>query len=348
MKQFDFIVSNPPYQKNAVGNNKNTLLPIYPEFMDVASIISKFYSFITPARWLFDTGRTSKDWNNKMLNDPCINVYWYPEDTNTFNNTQIRGGVVITARNTNKSNNGLNGIFIRNQELKTILEKVKKIEIKNSYINNNYINSEFYSISDIIKRSYKTIKNIPDLDTNIFIKNPELFKDSLTKNDNINNYYKILGLLNLKRIVRFIKKEYIEKSSYINNYNVLYPKASGSGKFGESLAPFSIGHPKEIATHTFLIIGEFKTMKESINCVKYLNTRFARSLLSILKPTHQNNINTWRLIPVQNFDKNSDINWNENIENIDKQLYKKYNLDNNEINFLETINYKNKQGYELI
>ena len=41
-------------------------------------------------------------------------------------------------------------------------------------------------------------------------------------------------------------------------------------------------------------------------------------------------------VPLQDFTTNSDINWNTSIANIDKQLYKKYGLSPEEIDFIET------------
>ncbi|WP_322559770.1 hypothetical protein [Staphylococcus haemolyticus] len=38
---------------------------------------------------------------------------------------------------------------------------------------------------------------------------------------------------------------------------------------------------------------------------------------------------------MQNFTKNSDINWDKSISEIDQQLYLKYNLSESEINFIE-------------
>ena len=42
------------------------------------------------------------------------------------------------------------------------------------------------------------------------------------------------------------------------------------------------------------------------------------------------------MIPLQDFTDSSDIDWSVPIANIDKQLYKKYNLSDEEINFIET------------
>ena len=39
---------------------------------------------------------------------------------------------------------------------------------------------------------------------------------------------------------------------------------------------------------------------------------------------------------MQDFTINSDIDWSKSIHEIDLQLYKKYNLSNEEINFIET------------
>lgn len=59
-------------------------------------------------------------------------------------------------------------------------------------------------------------------------------------------------------------------------------------------------------------------------------------MLGILKITQDNNRETWRMVPNQDFTLNSDINWNTSIANIDKQLYKKYGLSPEEIDFIET------------
>ena len=42
------------------------------------------------------------------------------------------------------------------------------------------------------------------------------------------------------------------------------------------------------------------------------------------------------MIPLQDFTNKSDIDWQTSITGIDKQLYKKYRLSDEEINFIET------------
>lgn len=45
----------------------------------------------------------------------------------------------------------------------------------------------------------------------------------------------------------------------------------------------------------------------------------------------------FQFIPLQNFTERSDINWNNNISDIDKQLYIKYDLSREEIAFIEKM-----------
>lgn len=59
-------------------------------------------------------------------------------------------------------------------------------------------------------------------------------------------------------------------------------------------------------------------------------------MLSILKITQDNNRDTWKMVPLQDFTSSSDIDWSKSIAEIDQQLYAKYGLDEKEIEFIET------------
>ena len=70
--------------------------------------------------------------------------------------------------------------------------------------------------------------------------------------------------------------------------------------------------------------------------MKYIKTKFARALLGIKKITQSNVANKWDMVPLQDFTSNSDIDWTKSIHEIDEQLYRKYNLSKDEIEFIET------------
>ena len=60
-------------------------------------------------------------------------------------------------------------------------------------------------------------------------------------------------------------------------------------------------------------------------------------MLGTLKATQHNPKDTWINVPMQDFTSNSDIDWNKSIEDIDAQLYAKYNLSQEEIFFIESM-----------
>lgn len=70
--------------------------------------------------------------------------------------------------------------------------------------------------------------------------------------------------------------------------------------------------------------------------MRYIKSKFARVMLGVLKITQDNTKAKWAYVPLQNFTKTSDINWSKSIQEIDQQLYKKYNLSDEEIEFIET------------
>ena len=70
--------------------------------------------------------------------------------------------------------------------------------------------------------------------------------------------------------------------------------------------------------------------------MKYIKTRFARTLLGILKITQDLNAEKWKYVPLQDFTPASDIDWSKSIHEIDLQLYRKYGLDEKEIEFIES------------
>lgn len=121
----------------------------------------------------------------------------------------------------------------------------------------------------------------------------------------------------------------------IDKYKVLVPRSNGSGALGEVLSTPLIGEPLIGYTQTFIGIGSFDTREEADAALKYVKSKFARTMLGILKVTQDNNRATWKLVPVQDFTPNSDIDWTKSISEIDQQLYKKYGLSDDEIKFIE-------------
>ena len=123
-------------------------------------------------------------------------------------------------------------------------------------------------------------------------------------------------------------------------------KAIGNGDFGEPIstpnAPLVLSAPGSMCSATFIQIGKPTssnncaqfTKEEAWNLIKYMQTRFFRCLLDCLKITQDVNPAKFAFVPVQNFSSQSDIDWTKPLNEIDEQLFKKYQLSNDEINFI--------------
>lgn len=121
--KFDFAIGNPPYQETQEGTSDN---PIYNCFMDVAYEIAEKVELITPARFLFDAGKTPKVWNEKMLEDEHLKVEYYEQDSSkVFSNTDIKGGVAVTYRDKSKIFGAID-TFTQYPVLNNILVKVRE------------------------------------------------------------------------------------------------------------------------------------------------------------------------------------------------------------------------------
>ena len=340
-KLFDYVIGNPPYNEDFEnsGDNGNFAKPVYNYFMDATYDIAKKVELIHPARFLFNAGSTPKAWNEKMLNDEHFKVMKYEADcAKIFPNTDIKGGVAITYRDESKAF-GKIGTFTAFPELNTILKKVKPKA--NSFLSEIISGRGVYKLSDRALTEHPEIIDIQseghkkDVGAGAFKKLMNIvFFDK--KPEDGNEYVKFLGLSLGKRVYCWGRKDYQDVPDSFYKYKVFIPKANGSGALGEVLSTPLIGEPLIGATETFLSIGCFNTYDEANNCLKYVQSRFARVMLGILKITQDNTKDKWAYVPLQNFTPSSDIDWSRSIHDIDLQLYRKYGLDEKEIEFIET------------
>lgn len=336
---FGAVVGNPPYQETAQGTSSSDD-PIYQYFMDISYNIADKSILITPARFLFDAGKTPSKWNRKMLNDPDIKIVTYENDSQKiFNDILIPGGLAVTYRNIG-ANFGKIGLFIGYNELRLIKDKVWTIAERS--IRSIIYNQSKFDLkslySDYPEYKLKIGSNGKDKRFRQMIM--ERF-DIFTKDKTTDDSIRVLGLIERKRDYRYIPRKYVEHETWIDKYKVFVPFSNGaSGTLGDNPARIIskpvLGLPSDGMTQTFLGFGEFDTINEAEALLKYLNSKFCRIMLSILKVTQGNKSETWKFVPLQDFSSKSDIDWDKSVHEIDQQLYKKYKLTNEDIKFIES------------
>ncbi len=333
------IVGNPPYQEEGESTRK---APIYHLFYDAAFRLAPIVTLITPGRFLFKVGQTPSDWMNKMLNDPHFKVVDYFQKSNeVFPTVDIKGGVAIGLRVSTKDFGPI-GFFSEFPQLVSIMHKVKS--------HKDFVHSAFAQIvssQGIYRFSDYAINNIPriaevqgkgtaaKITSNAFENLPEIFVDSEQKIDG--KAVQIMGRVKGGREIRWINSKYLQPCEYLDFYNIFVPEANGTGAIGEVLSTPVIGVPVIGHTDTFLSIGKFANAQEASACLKYVKSKFARCMLGTLKATQHNPKDTWANVPMQDFTVGSDIDWSKSVEEIDRQLYAKYNLSDEEIAFIESM-----------
>lgn len=338
--KFDVVIGNPPYQEVIPGNN-DFAPPIYNKFIDSAYGVANLVILITPGRFLFNAGSTPKDWNKKMLNDEHLKVSLFePNSSKIFSNTDIKGGIAITIMDRTK-NYGAVGVFTSYPELNGILKKASPRSDAESlmsliYAQNRYNTEALFDEHPECRAELSSDGRDKRFRNNAFDR-VSVFMETREETDDI----EVVGVINNKRVRRFIHKKYVDMGhENLAYYKVLVPAANGSGALGEVLSTPLIGSPLIGSpligyTQTFIGIGKFSSIDEAENAMKYIKTKFCRTMLGILKITQTNSKETWKYVPLQDFTSNPDIDWSKSIPEIDQQLYKKYNLDEKEIAFIE-------------
>lgn len=342
--KFKAIVGNPPYQIEGESTRKT---PIYNLFYDTAFELSPLVTFITPGRFLFKAGQTPMEWMEKMLSDTHFKVVdYFQKSSDVFPTVDIKGGVAIGLRNANKEFGAI-GFFSDYPELKSIMAKV--------FANPSFQFGQFASLvssQGIYRFSEKALSEFPriyevqgkgtasKITSNAFENLSEIFVN--TEKECKGEGVQIIGRIKGSRETKWVNASYLQPCEYLNYYNVLVPEANGTGAIGEVLSTPVIGVPVIGVpvighTDTFLSIGKFADAQEASACLNYVKTKFARCLLGTLKATQHNPRDTWANVPLQNFTAISDIDWTQSIADIDKQLYRKYKLDEDEIEFIEKM-----------
>ena len=333
----DIIIGNPPYQDDAVGEQKTYNGPIYNHYLDCAYIISDVVEMIHPARFLSNAGSTPKAWNKKMLEDKHLGIcgFWN-KSVRLFDDTDIKGGIAVSLRD-KKVENGPIGLFTPYPELNAIVQSVCK-DKKFKSMSDIVVSRTAYRFTDLMHKEHpEAMSQLSnghpyDVSTNIFDRLPQVFFDE--KPNDGNEYIRILGRIDNARIMKYVRRDYIREVENLDGYKVFMAKANGTGAYGETLTPPIVGEPAVGNTESFISIGNFCTDSEASALMKYISTKFVRALLGTLKTTQDITPEKWKFVPQQDFSEASDIDWSLSVEEIDALLYKKYNLSDEEIRFI--------------
>ncbi len=355
--KFDFVIGNPPYQeskertKTQTQGNSNW---IYQFFQTEADKICNCSCLIYPFGGWFDSPESLNGLGNTILKDKhtiSIRAYegtsdrraWYRTDKLPKpifgNNANLSAGVsiVLRDRKTHDSIKYSNRVY-SDDVVSIDTDSSDALPPNPVFIK---INSKIYGeklCSQIKKGIFGVESNFVELNPNKVSQNASDWANPITllTNDKSGSagratYYKT----DIKNISK--GREYIPLYKVV--MTSAYPKKSimSGGMSIENIKRrlkelIEVLGPNSAFGRSRLSLFMSETKDECNNFIKYTQTNFFAGL-ALQEPNRTSSFGY--IIPTQDFTSNSDIDWNKSIEEIDKQLYKKYNFTKEDIAFIE-------------
>ncbi|MGX7104483.1 Eco57I restriction-modification methylase domain-containing protein [Globicatella sanguinis] len=335
--KFDVIVGNPPYSEEDGGAQASST-PLYNSFIEESIKLNPdLMSYIIPTRW-YVGGKGLDKFRSIMLNNKHISqLHDFLNPNEVFPNTNIRGGVCF---------------FVWNQKYDAEKNKTRVVTYKHQRVINDVIRPlKLGDLNLFIRDNFapgileKLTSDLKFDDFSSYVSPRKPF--GLPTNFNKSKAYKELPDDLVNPIVCYskgFKKGYIEienistRNDWIKEWKILTSRANNVGtELPDDNVNTLIAEPNSVCTESYVVIGGGKNLDE-IACehiVKYIKTKFFRYLHGLAKASHDATSKTYQFIPIQNFTSNSDIDWSKSIPEIDQQLYAKYGLSEEEIQFIE-------------
>lgn len=337
--KFNAIVGNPPYMEMD-GGAKASAKPIYNHFVEIAKKIKPQYiSMIMPSRW-YSGGKGLDEFRDKMLNDNKISIlhdFLNPEQV--FPKTNIRGGICyfLWDENYNNEQSLTKVITHQSNSIPVIAYRSLKTEHSDTFIRHGIAISiiEKVSNSSNFKSFTKYVSVLRPFGFRGYFTNDPRFKSSP------NGLHEPIICYGKGKKIGFVEKEEIlTKREWIDRYKVFTPRANNIGtELNDDNFNTFVGEPGTICTESYIVLGANLGLdyESAENLRKYFTTRFARFQHSLTKASQDATSKTYQFVPLQDFTPSSDINWAKPVADIDRQLYEKYGLTDEEITFIENM-----------
>ena len=340
--KFEAVVGNPPYQEN-IGSTANQSLSkqLFPAFVTMFIKMQPMYlSLLTPSRWFtgnaqdrsFVTLRAFLRKNNhfsKMVN--------YLNTKEVFTGVDLPGGVNYSLYERDYQGNIdfteiSNGVKNRSSRplfeegLDIVLPLNRMISILQKVTLNNFISMETIVTG---RNTFGVPAN--DTDLNAILSNERTNETPLS----IQCAYEKIAYISENAVTR--------RKDLINKWKIFTSKMNGGagtlldGKPVSIIGKTFISGERMVCSNALLAIGSFDNENEAKNLQKYMHGKFFRFMLGIKKIAQVLTSNIYAFVPVQDFTENSDIKWDKTIAEIDQQLYEKYGLTQEEIDFIEKM-----------
>lgn len=329
--KFDVVIGNPPYQENTGGEGKQSKT-LYDKFiLNGIKLTSRLVVMITNNTFL--TNDAKMELRDEMIRAGLCRLDNYPLSGDVFKGVGVACCIFVL----DKTNDG-----------SFMYHRIEGKEVKNKY-------TTTITVGDIIPESQFELsipkkiiinKSIADilLGEKAFGLSTKGRKGFIGGEEIINSspiYFegaiKLLHNFNGAEDVCYVNMSDIPRGTeYIKDYKVICPRIITKQSVN-ALNKVRVIEPNVICTQHWSTIGVFDNKIYADNLSKYISTKLFQFLAYTFSSNGVTGLNTTLLkhVPLQDFTSTSDIDWSQSIADIDQQLYKKYNLTEEEIAYIE-------------
>ena len=338
--KFNAIVGNPPYQ-DTIDSQRGLSSQVFPYFIQLAINLQCTYSsLITPSRWFTaeaQDGSFVKLREFVAKNNHFKSIFNYTDSKAIFNQVEIAGGINYFLYE--QQYNGL----VSFTNVTNNIAYTKQRELFENGLDIILSDNRLYEIIDKVQK-IDTFHSIMEITTGRDAFGITGKKESILQISKEKPFTNSIELRCAHEEIRYISRSIVSKyKEAIDKWKIFTSKANGgAGTLGDGKSVYIIGKsyigtPGTVCTDSLLPFGIFDTEYEALSLQKYMSTKFLRFMVGIMKTSQNLYQIVYKFVPLQDFTSSSDIDWSKSIPEIDKQLYAKYNLSEDEIDFIEKM-----------
>lgn len=331
--KFDAVVGNPPFHKDSGSKQK---IHVWHYFVMAANEIGETVCLIHPSGWVkggirLDVAR------RKWQTDKNLKRIVLREDS-VFNDVST-GPVTVTLFDNSGDKYDYPTLEVHTSDGKEFTDKF-------DFSRNVYYLSETDKLTNKIIKKFRPKDEMMSMTPSVSAQRILGIEGKHFKHVNADfssaktKKHSTRVLVNEKLLGETAKKEfyYIDcedprweiRKKHVSSWKVAFP-ATGNR---QSVSNYLL-KPGDLATDKYLFVF-FDSEIEAQNFKKYISTNFYEFAMKPLLVDQNALRKTHRNVPLQDFSVNSDIDWSRPIPEIDQQLYAKYKLSREEINFIES------------
>ena len=316
--KFDVIISNPPYQLSD-GGAQASAMPIYNQFVEKAKLLNpRYFSFIIPARW-FSGGKGLEEFRLNMISDKHIRIlHDFLSSVECFGTgVEIKGGICYFLWD--RDHIGPCEIFTHDN---TTISKQQPRYLQED-------NTDVFIRHETGVNIYHKVKNAHEGTFDSLVSSQKPFGLRTFAKGKERPYDGCIHLFQNGGI-GYISKSDIEKNfALVDQYKIFISRAYNAGDTypHQIIGKPILGYPGSCCTETYIAIGPFANEEETKNVISYIQTKFFRFMVSLIKVSQMAPAKVYQFVPLQDFSHP----WT------DEELYAKYGLTDEEITFIESM-----------